>query len=396
MRRRVSAAMSRSVAPQLPLVRPFFIDIPEATIRDLRERLTRTRWPGEVPDSGWEYGANLGYLKDLVAYWRDAFDWRAQERRLNELSHFRTDIDGLGIHFIHIRGNGPSPFPLVLTHGWPSSFFELTKLIPLLVDPAAHGSDPSDAFDVVVPSMPGFGFSSRPTERFVSARVADLWTTLMRRLGYKRFGAHGGDIGGGVSARLGQFHPEVVAGIHVTNVYATIGENDSPLTQAERRHFEQQAQWEREEGAYGDIQATRPQTLAYGLNDSPAGLAAWIVEKYRAWSDCSGDVESVFSKDELLTNITIYWATETIGSSFQPYWDSRNNPNPRPWVPITVPCGIAVFPQDLGRPPRELVERSYNVQRWTEMPRGGHFAAFEEPQLLAQDIRAFFRQLRQP
>jgi pimeloyl-ACP methyl ester carboxylesterase len=387
--------MNLSVAPRHPLVQPFSIEIPEASLRDLRERLRRTRWPDEVPESGWDFGTNLGYLKNLVAHWRDAFDWREQERRLNELSHFRTDIDGQGIHFIHVHGNGPSPFPLVLTHGWPSSFFELTKLIPHLTDPAAHGGDPADAFDVVVPSMPGFGFSSRPTERFVSARVADLWAQLMRRLGYERFGAHGGDIGGGVTARLGQFHPEVVTGIHVTNVYGSIGENDPPPTDAERRYLEQQAQWERDEGAYGDIQATRPQTLAYGLNDSPAGLAVWIVEKYRAWSDCNGDVETAFSKGDLLTNITIYWATETIGSSFRPYWDSRNNPSPRPWVPITVPCAIAVFPQDIDRPPREFAERSYTVQRWTEMPRGGHFAALEEPQLLAEDIRAFFRELRQ-
>jgi pimeloyl-ACP methyl ester carboxylesterase len=273
--------MSFSVVPQHPPVQPFSIAVPEATLRDLRERLDKTRWPDEVPDSGWDYGTHLGYLKDLVAYWRDAFDWRAQERRLNQLSHFRTDIEGLGIHFIHVRGNAPSAFPLVLTHGWPSSFFELTKLIPLLTDPAAHGGDQADAFDVVVPSMPGFGFSSRPSERFVSARVADLWAHLMRRLGYERFGAHGGDIGGGVSARLGQFHPEVVAGIHVTNVYGSIGDDDPPATDAEREYLEQQAQWERDEGAYGDIQATRPQTLAYGLNDSPAGLAAWIVEKYR-------------------------------------------------------------------------------------------------------------------
>jgi pimeloyl-ACP methyl ester carboxylesterase len=380
--------------PRHPLVQPFFIQIPESTLDDLRERLRRTRWPDEVLDSGWDYGTNLGYLMELVAYWRDEFDWREQERRLNELSHFRTDIDGSGIHFIHARGNGPAPFPLVLTHGWPSSFFELTKLVPLLTDPAAHGGDPADAFDIVVPSMPGFGFSSRPTEPFVSARVADLWAQLMQRLGYERFGAHGGDIGGGVTARLGQFHPEAVAGIHVTNVYGSIGQHDPPPTDAERRHLDQQARWERDEGAYGDLQGTRPQTLAYGLNDSPAGLAAWIVEKYRAWSDNDGSVERVFSKDELLTNITIYWVTETIGSSFRPYWDSRNNPNPRPWVPITVPCGIAIFPRDLEHPPREFAERSYNVHRWTEMPRGGHFAALEEPQLLAEDIRAFFRDLR--
>jgi pimeloyl-ACP methyl ester carboxylesterase len=386
--------VSLPVDPQSSLVRPCSIHISEATLRDLRRRLGATRWTDEIPSSNWDYGTNLGYLKNLVAYWRNAFDWRAEERRLNELSHFCTDISGLEIHFIHARGNGPKPFPLVLTHGWPSSFYELTKLVPLLTDPAAYGGDPADAFDVVVPSMPGFGFSGRPTERFLSTRVDDLWAQLMRRLGYRRFGAHGGDIGGGVSARLGQFHPEVVAGIHVTNVYGAIGENDSPPTEAERRHLEQQRKWERDEGAYGDIQSTRPQTLAYGLNDSPAGLAAWIVEKYRAWSDCGGDVERVFSKDELLTNITIYWATQTIGSSFRPYWDSRNNANPRPWVRISVPCGIAVFPFDIERPPREFAERSYNVKSWTEMPRGGHFAALEEPQLLAQDIRSFFRELR--
>ncbi len=387
--------MNPSVVPQHPSVQPFSIAIPEATLADLRGRLHKTRWPDEVPESGWDYGTQRGFLRELVAYWHDTFDWRAEERRLNELAHFRTDIEGLGIHFIHVRGKGPAPFPLVLTHGWPSTFFELTKLVPLLTNPAAHGGDPADAFDVVVPSMPGFGFSNRPIERFVSARVADLWAQLMRRLGYERFGAHGGDIGGGVSARLGQYHAGVVTGIHVTNVYGSIGPKDHPPTEAERHHLEQQERWERDEGAYGHLQATRPQTLAYSLSDSPAGLAAWIVEKYRAWSDCDGDVESVFSKDELLTNITIYWATETIGSSFRPYWDSRNNPNPRPWVPITVPCGIAVFPRDLERPPREFAERSYNVQRWTEMPRGGHFAALEEPQLLAEDIRAFFRELRQ-
>lgn len=377
-----------------PPIRSFSIEIPESTFADLHGRLTKTRWPDEVRDSGWDYGANLQYLKNIVVYWRDTFDWRAQERQLNALPHFRTNIEGLGIHFIHVRGRGPSPFPLVLTHGWPSSFFEFTKLIPLLTDPAQHGGDPADAFDVVVPSMPGFGFSDRPTDRFASARIASLWAKLMRRLGYAHFGAHGGDIGGGVSARLGQFHPDVVTGIHVTNVYGSITESDPPPTDVERRYLEQEAQWERNEGAYSEIQATRPQTLAYGLNDSPAGLAAWIIEKYRTWSDCGGDVERVFSKDELLTNITIYWVTETIASSFRPYWDARNNPNPRPWVRMSVPCAVAVFPRDLARPPREFAERSYNIQRWTEMPEGGHFAALEQPQLLASDIRAFFREVR--
>jgi pimeloyl-ACP methyl ester carboxylesterase len=373
---------------------PYAIDLPDATLVDLRERLARTRWPDEVGGAGWAYGTNLKYLRDLCAYWLEGFDWRAQERTLNLLPHFRAEIEGLGIHFIHVRGRGPHPFPLVITHGWPSSFFEIVKLIPLLTDPAAHGGAAADAFDLVVPSMPGYGFSDRPAHPFVSARVPDLWATLMQGLGYARFGAQGGDIGGGVTARLGQRYPDLVAGIHVTNVYGSIEAGDPPPTEAERAYLAGEARWEREEGAYEEVQGTRPQTLAYGLNDSPAGLAAWIVEKYRAWSDCGGELERVFSRDELLTSITIYWATQTIGSSFRPYWDFRHDPDRAPWQPIRVPCAIAVFPKDIAMPPREFAERSYNVQHWTDMPRGGHFAAFEQPELLARDIRESFGTLR--
>jgi pimeloyl-ACP methyl ester carboxylesterase len=373
---------------------PFRIDVPDDTLADLRDRLARTRWPGEVDGAGWDYGTNLAYLRELCDWWRDGFDWRAQERALNQLPQFRATVDGLGIHLVHVRGRGPSPFPLLITHGWPSSFVEFRKLVPLLADPAGHGGSQADAFDLVIPSLPGFGFSDAPRARYAYRRVPELWVRLMRGLGYERFGAHGGDLGGGVTARLGQRHPDAVAGIHVTNVYGSIGAGDPPPTPAERAYLERQRQWDREEGAYGEIQATRPQTLAYGLHDSPAGLAAWIVEKFRAWSDCDGDLERVISKDELLTNLTVYWATGTIASSFLPYWDTRNDPDPRPWLPIGVPCGIAIFPRDLDRPPREFAERSYNVRRWTEMPRGGHFAALEQPELLAADIRAFFRDLR--
>jgi pimeloyl-ACP methyl ester carboxylesterase len=345
-------------------------------------------------DSSWEYGTELGYLRSLCGYWREEFDWPEQERRLNELPHFRANVGGLGVHFVHVKGRGRDPLPLVITHGWPSTFFEVLKLVPLLTDPAATDDDQDDSFDVVIPSLPGFGFSDRPRDRFVHARVPELWVELMRQLGYERFGAHGGDLGGGVTARLGQRHPDKVIGIHVTNVYGSITERDRPPTDAEQRYLEQQRRWADEEGAYEHLQSTRPQSAACGLNDSPAGLAAWIIEKYRAWSDCDGDIERVFTKDELLTNLTIYWATQTIASSFRPYWDSHNNPRPAPWTPIRVPCGIAVFPRDLGRPPREFAERSYNVSRWTEMTRGGHFAALEQPELLAGDIRAFFRELR--
>ncbi|MBV8341106.1 MAG: epoxide hydrolase [Gammaproteobacteria bacterium] len=370
------------------------IRIHDQTLVDLKARLARTRWPDQIEGVGWEAGTDGSYLRSLCEYWREEFDWSAQERRLNDLPHFRTDVNGLGIHFVHVRGRSGDPLPLIITHGWPSTFFEVLKLVPLLTDPGATGGSEDDSFDVVIPSLPGFGFSDRPRDRFVSGRVPELWVELMRQLGYERFGAHGGDLGGGVSARLGQRHGDKVVGIHVTNVYGSIAEGDRPATDAEVLYLEQQQRWEREEGAYEHLQSTRPQTAAFGLNDSPAGLAAWIVEKYRAWSDCDGDIEGAFTKDELLTNITIYWATQTVASSFRPYWDFNNNPHPAPWTPIRVPCGIAVFPKDLGRPPREFAERSYNVQRWTEMPRGGHFAALEEPDMLAADIRAFFRELR--
>jgi pimeloyl-ACP methyl ester carboxylesterase len=364
-------------------VAPYLVEIAEV-VGDLNERLDRTRWPDEVDEAGWDYGTNVDYLRDLCAYWREGFDWPAQERALNELPHFRTEIDGLGIHFVHVLGKGERSFPLIATHGWPSTFFELLKLIPLLTE--GDGL----TFDLVIPSMPGYGFSDRPRERFVSARVPSLWVELMARLGYDRFGAHGGDIGAGITARLGQHHSDAVAGIHVTSVYGPISEGDRAPTEAEQAYLDQRERWRQEEWAYGELQGTKPQTLSFGLNDSPAGLAGWIVEKFRTWSDCGGNVESVFSKDELLTNITIYWATQTIGSSFCPYWDFRHNPNPKPWLPISVPCAIAVFPKDLTTPPREFAERSYNVQHWTEMPRGGHFPGLEQPELLAEDIRSFF------
>jgi pimeloyl-ACP methyl ester carboxylesterase len=382
------------ISLRIPLPTPYRIHIDDEVLKDLRARLARTRWPDEVDDADWDYGTNLAYLRSLCAYWLDEFDWRAQERMLNELPNFRAEVDGVEIHFVHVPGRGVDPLPLVITHGWPSTFFEVLKLVPLLTAATTNEGEPEESFDVVIPSLPGFGFSDRPGDRFVHARVPELWVELMHQLGYERFGACGGDLGGGIAARLGQRHPDAVIGIHVTNVYGSIAEGDLPPTDAERRYLEQQLQWEREEGGYEHLQSTRPQSAAYGLNDSPAGLAAWIVEKYRAWSDCDGDVDQAFTRDELLTNITIYWATQTVASSFRPYWDSHNNPHPAPWTRIRVPCGIAIFPSDLGRPPREFAERSYNVQRWTEMPRGGHFAALEQPKLLASDIREFFLELR--
>ncbi|PKB82230.1 MAG: multidrug MFS transporter [SAR202 cluster bacterium Io17-Chloro-G9] len=381
---------------------PFTIDVPQEVLLDLKERLSRTRWPDEIPNSAWDYGSNLAYVRELVEYWRDHFDWRSQEAAINQFSHFRTQVDGLGIHFIHQRGQGPRPLPLIITHGWPSSFYEMHKILPLLTNPAAHGADPEDSFDVVVPSMPGYGFSDKPDQRGMSVlKVADVWSQLMtQNLRYSRFCAQGGDWGAGVTARLGFAYPSQVIGIHVTSVSGGtmapyLGPGARPLSPAEQTMLDQREAWRQHEGGYSHIQGTKPQTLSYGLNDSPAGLAAWILEKFRTWSDCGGDVETSFTKDELLTNITIYWVTESINSSTRMYYESQHTQwNLGPEDRIKVPCGVAVFPKEISQPPREWGERSYNVQRWTTMPRGGHFAALEEPDLLAEDIRAFFRPMR--
>ncbi len=377
-------------------VESFTINIAQSTLDDVRERLARTRWPDEVVGAGWDYGSNLAYMRELGAYWQHHFDWRAQEAMLNHFAQFRTDIDGFGIHFIHERGRGPDPMPIVITHGWPSSLFEMLKIIPLLTDPASHGGDPAVSFDVIVPSLPGFGFSDRPRERGMTAdRVAELWARLMTEaLGYRRFAAAGGDWGSAVTRSLALAHPDLLVGIHLTDAGYSSKADQSDLSEAEKQYLSALQQWFMREGAYAMIQATKPQTLAYGLNDSPVGLASWIVEKFRAWSDCDGDVERRFSKDELLTNIMIYWVTETIGSSARTYFENMPPSPMKPGQHIEVPAGVALFPKDISLPPREWAERSFRVQRWTEMPRGGHFAAMEEPELLAEDIRAFFRGLR--
>jgi microsomal epoxide hydrolase len=376
----------------------FRIDVPGPVLDDLRERLARTRFPDEVEGTGWDYGTNLGYMEELVDYWLNRFDWRAREEELNRFAHFRTDIDGAGIHFVHERGRGEEPLPLVLTHGWPDSFYRYYKIIPLLTDPARFGGDPADAFDVIIPSMPGYGFSDRPHERgMTSERIAGLWARLMTDvLGYERFAAGGGDIGSGVSQLLALGHPDRVVGLHLTDPgFFSPGAGIPDLSENERRYLNAIQELWMQEGAYSMAQSTKPQTLAYGLNDSPAGLAAWIVEKFRSWSDCGGDIERRFSKDELLTNIMIYWATETIGSSVRLYYENMHA-LPLDFLKehVDVPVGMAVFPKDFIPPPREWVERRLNVERWTGMPRGGHFTAMEEPELLAEEIRAFFRPLR--
>ena len=381
-------------------VRPFTIAVENSVLDDLRQRLADTRWPDEIPNTGWDYGSNLTYIKELVDYWRTDFDWRAQEAKLNAFNHFKSEVDGLDIHFIHEKGKGPNPIPLIITHGWPSCFFEMTKIIPLLADPASYGGDAADSFDVVAPSLPGFGFSDHAQDRGMEIqRVAGMWNKLMsQNLGYPKFGAQGGDIGSGVTARLGFAHSDTLYGIHLTSITRPtpyLGPGSKPVTDSEQALITQRDKWFQDEGGYNHIQGTKPQTLAYGLNDSPVGLAAWIVEKYRTWSDCGGDVEKSYTKDELLTIVTIYWVTQTISSSTRMYFENQKHL----WTmekdqKVPTPAGMAMFPQEISKPPREWGERSYHVRRWTEMASGGHFAALEEPQLLAEEVRAFFRDFR--
>ncbi len=377
-------------------IQAFPITLAQHTLDDLRERLARTRWPDEVEGAGWDHGTNVAYLKELVDYWQYTFDWRAQEAKLNAFPQFRADIDGVPIHFVHERAKRPGAIPLILTNGWPSTFIELLPLVPLLTDPQAHGID-GPAFDVVIPSLPGYGFSERPKRQGVTTHyTAGLWHLLMRGLGYERYGAQGGDFGAAVATFMALSDPKPLLGIHLSNLELApfTGPGSRPLSEGERAYLAQYQRWVEVDGGYKAIQSTKPQTLSYGLNDSPVGLAAWIVEKFRAWSDCEGDVEKRFSKDELLTNVMIYWVTETMPTSIRDYFDNRwygitLGPNDF----VTVPTAVAVFAHQFvsdGTPPREWAERLYNVCQWTPMPSGAHFAPAEEPELLARDIAAFF------
>ena len=376
---------------------PFRLDVPEAVLEDLRDRLGRTRWPDEVPGSGWRFGSNRDYVRALIDRWRDGFDWRAQEATLNAFDQYRATVDGIDLHFIHQPGVGPDPLPLLLVHGWPGSVWEFHELIPRLTDPARFGGDAADAFTVVAPSLPGYTLSFAPGQRRVDvAGMADMFATLMTDvLGYERFGAQGGDWGGYVVAGLGARHAERLHGIHLNflPVRADKPFSDAP-DEKERVYREELRFWQAEETGYHAIQGTKPQTLAYALTDSPAGLAAWIVEKFQTWSDHRGDFEGWLDRDSLLTNITLYWVTEAINSSFWPYYAIRHDPWPLPDAFVETPTGYAEFPRETRHPPRAFAEQDFNLVRWTEMPRGGHFAALEVPDLLAEDVTAFFRPLR--
>jgi pimeloyl-ACP methyl ester carboxylesterase len=384
-------------------IEPFRIAIPDDDLEDLAMRLARVRWPVEVDNDGWRYGASGAYLRELVDHWRHRFDWRAQEREMNRLPHFRTAIDGVPIHFVHLRGAGPRPMPILLGHGWPWTFWDFQKIVGPLHDPAAFGGSPDDAFDVVVPSLPGYAFSTPLTTTGINFwRTADLWVTLMDALGYPRFAAQGGDWGALVAMQLGHKHAARIVGVHLhfvapLSAFGGKGVDASEYSAEEQGLLEGNRRFAREGSGYASVQATRPQTLAHALEDSPVGLCAWILDKRRSWSDCGGDVERRFSKDELLTTVSLYWLTRSFGSSARFYYEAAHHP----WRPshertpvVEAPTAVAVFPRDVLRMPRGWLARYCNLQRHTIMPEGGHFAPMEEPSRLVEDIRAFFRPLR--
>lgn len=371
------------------LPKPFSLHVPEDALADLRARLERTRWPDEPPQDAWSTGTSVAYLKDLVEYWRTGFDWRAWEAKLNAFPQFTVPVAGIDLHYLHVPGRRKDAMPLLLSHGWPGSVFEFHKLIPLL----------QEDFTLIAPSLPGYGLSFRPGQpRFSVESIAESFAALMTDvLGFKRFAAQGGDWGGTISSVLGHRYAERMIGIHLNFLAVRRDLNPAPdLPPDERRFQTELAAFLKEETGYQWIQGTRPQTLAFGLTDSPVGLAAWLVEKFRAWTDCNGDVESALSRDEMLADISLYWFTGAIGSSFWPYYARMHGPWPIPaGETIDVPTGYVEFPKEILRPPRALAARTYtDIRRWTVESNGGHFAALERPEVMAREIRAFFEPLR--
>ena len=378
------------------VIEPFEIRIEQADLEDLRTRLGRTRFPDQIAETEWDAGIPISYLRELVEYWRNTYDWRREEARLNGFAQFRTRIDGQSIHFIHARSPHPDALPLLLTHGWPGSVVEFLDVIPRLTDPPAYGGQAEDAFHVVAPSLPGYGFSEPPRVRgWDVRRIAQAFIALMARLDYRHYGAQGGDWGAQVTARIGALDPEHCAAIHLNMPIGNRPAEPGTLTDEEQADLADMTRFTREEAAYANEQGTKPQTLGVGLNDSPAGLLAWIVEKFRAWSDCGGHPENCFTRDQLLTNVMLYWMTQTATSSAQLYWETNQSGVLTESLPfIGVPTGVARYPKEVLRWPRSWVERQFNVTHWATMPRGGHFAAMEQPALFADDLCAFFRTVR--
>ena len=375
-------------------IEPFQIRIEDSILEDLQDRLTRTRFPDEIEGTGWDYGIPVAYLRELVEYWRDSYDWRAQEEWLNGFEHYRTSIDDLAIHFIHARSAQPDALPLLLTHGWPGSVLEFLDVIPRLTDPESYGGRASDAFHVVAPSLPGYGFSEPPRERgWGVQRIAQSFVELMGRLGYGRYGAQGGDWGAQVTTRIGALDPGHCAAIHLNMALGSAPPSPETLTAEEQADLAAMKQFGDEESGYANEQSTKPQTLGVALNDSPAGLLAWIVEKFRAWSDCGGHPEHCFTRDQLITNVMLYWVTQTSASSARLYWETKHSASAAPPF-VDVPTGVARYPKEVLRWPRSWVECQYNVVHWTVMERGGHFAAMEQPDLFVDDLRHHFRLAR--
>ena len=387
-------------------IEPFTISISPYVIEDLRERLGRARWPDEIEDSGWQYGANLEYLKNLCTHWGHGFDWKEQEDLLNNFHNYRTTIDGFGLHFIHERGmggdhehgengdSGKGNIPILLLHGWPDSFVRFLKLIPLLTAGRQNGQ----SFDVVVPSIPGFGFSDKPAKPGTGVnRIAELFAGLMKKLGYKKYLVHGGDWGSSIAEALAIAFPDRVLGLHLTDVPFKHGmqPDQKDLTEAEKKYFQEGRQWQMQDGAYGMLQCTKPQTLAYAINDSPIGLAAWIIEKFYSWTDHPGNLEDIYTRNELLVNLTVYWVTQTAPSSFRLYYEAMHNPEKQAKGKLKTPTAICIAPKDMVNAPREFAERFFTIRQWTQLPEGGHFLAMEKPSMLAADLFRFTEQLGQ-
>jgi microsomal epoxide hydrolase len=381
----------------LPIA-PFRVDVPDAVLEDLRDRLARTRLPNQVEGAGWDQGTELGFLADLLAYWRDGFDWRAAEARINAFDQFVTEVDGQRIHFVHQRSPEPGALPLLISHGWPGSVVEFLDVIGPLTDPRGHGGDPADAFHVIAPSLPGYAFSG-PTRApgWHPRRIAEAYVALMATLGYDRYGAQGGDWGSIVAANVADLDADHVAGLHLNflTVPKPEGADPADLTPEEQAGLAGMHAWRRTGAGYQEIQGTKPQTLGYALEDSPAGLAAWIAEKFGAWSDGGPDPEAAFTRDQLLTNITVYWVTATATSSTRLYYEMRRaGRSAIPQDYVGVPTGIASYPGEVTRTPRSWAEHRYHITHWTEQPRGGHFAAMQVPELFVDDVRAFFGTVR--